>query len=368
MTKLTFDAIRKAQPGSVLRDGTVAGLHLRVTSTGKIYYFWYRTKAGVERRPKIGNFPAVSLESARTIAAEWAIKVSLGQDPSQDRKRAIASPRVSELWSRYSAQKISRKKSLAQDERMWAAYIAPKWGNKLVEDITFDMVYDLHASMRDTPYQANRVLALLSAMFNFAWRPLKWTPDNPCKGVHRFPENRRRRYMSAREAANVAAILDAEAVDNPMSVAFLWLLIFTGARKSEIANARWDWLEGNVLRLPDSKTGARPIYLPPQVMAVLDKLPRTNGTITGIQSPSKLWRRIRTEAECPDLRIHDLRHSFASAGLAAGLTLNQIGELLGHKSTQTTHRYAHLIEDVAHASAAAAADVMETMMKRRETA
>lgn len=247
---------------------------------------------------------------------------------------------------------------------MFDRYIAPKWATKLVSDISYDLVFDLHASMKDTPYQANRVLALLSAMFNFAHRPMKWVSENPCKGVHRFPENRRRRYMSAKEAANIAALLDAEAADNPMSVAFLWLLIFTGARKSEIANARWDWLEGNVLRLPDSKTGARPIYLPPQVMAILDKLPRTSGTITGIQSPTKLWQRIREEAGSPDLRIHDLRHSFASAGLAAGLTLNQIGELLGHKSTQTTHRYAHLIEDVAHASAAAAADVMETMMKR----
>src|SRR6185312_8944359 len=130
----------------------------------------------------------------------------------------------------------------------------------------------------------------------------------------------------------------------------------------EIWEARWDWLDGNVLRLPDSKTGAKPVYLPPEAMDVIDALPRTSGTITGIGPPYKLWYKVRKAAGCPDLRLHDLRHSFASAGLAQGLSLAQIGELLGHASTQTTMRYAHLVEDAAHAAAAKTAGYVSANM------
>jgi len=147
-------------------------------------------------------------------------------------------------------------------------------------------------------------------------------------------------------------------------VAFIYLLILSGARKGEIAAARPEWLDGDVLRLPDSKTGEKPVYLPPAAMAVIARLPRTrSGTLTGILDPKKFWEGIRTRAGCPDLRMHDLRHTFASAAISAGLTLAQIGELLGHSSTQTTQRYAHLIEEAAHTAAAQTADVMVARMQ-----
>jgi len=202
-------------------------------------------------------------------------------------------------------------------------------------------------------------------MFNYAIKRMEWAGSNPVRGSERFPETKRKRYMTAAEVSRVAELLIEEERENLFSSAFIQLLILTGARKDEIAKARWDQIKGNMILLLDSKTGAKEIYLSPQALDVLAKLPRTTGTLTGINDPKKLWGKIRRAAGCPDLRIHDLRHSFASAGISAGLSLAQIGGLLGHKSTQTTHRYAHLIEEAGVAAATTVGDLMELQMRRR---
>lgn len=364
MNDLNDKAIKAAQPGDVLRDAVVKGLHLRVFPESRAFYLYYRSKAGQQRKPKLGDYGSITLVQARKVAQEMLAEVAAGRDPSQQRQVARAEPTVSDLWDEFWKRKASGNKSAAGQKWYWEKRIQPKLGTKRISEVTYTMVADLVSGMADTPINANRTLALLSAMFGFAMHPLEWVEKNPCRGVQRYKEVKRRRYMAGEEAAKISEILDREAKENPASVAFLYLLILTGARKGEIANAKWTWLKGNVLELPDSKTGAKSVYLPPQAMDVLAALPRTNGTITGIQSPQKLWVRIREEAGCPDLRMHDLRHSFASAALSAGLSLSQIGELLGHKSTQTTKRYAHLVEEAANAAATLAADQIMLRMKK----
>lgn len=356
--------IKAAQPGDVLHDATVRGLHLRVTATRKSFLLYYRTKAGVERRPKLGDHGSITLVQARKVAQEMLAEVAAGRDPSQARADERAAPSVADLWAEFWKRHAGRIKSGPIYERQWRLHVEPRFGRLKVRDVTYPMVADLHDAMAETPTEANRVLAMLSAMFNFACRPLEWLDRSPVRGVKRYPEVKRRRYMKGEEAARIAELLDASAPENPAGVAFLYLLILTGARRGEIANARWDWISGNVINLPDSKTGEKQVYLPPAALDVLARLPRTSGTITGIASPTKLWTRIRRDAGCPDLRLHDLRHSFASAALAAGLSLSQIGELLGHKSTQTTKRYAHLVEEVATAAASATADRIMLQMRK----
>lgn len=358
--------IKAAQVGDVLHDATVRGLHLRVTATKRAFMLYYRTKAGTERRPKLGEYGAITLAQARKAAQETLAEVAAGRDPSQARAEERAAPTVTDLWDEFWKRHASRIKSGAIYSRQWRLHVEPRFGSMKVKDVAFPMVADLHEAMADTPAEANRVLAMLSAMFNFGRRPLEWIERNPVEGVRRYPEVKRRRYMRGEEAARIAEVLDANARENPASVAFIYLLILTGARRGEIANARWDWISGNVINLPDSKTGEKQVYLPPAAMDVLARLPRTDGTITGIASPTKLWDRVRREAGCPDLRMHDLRHSFASAALAAGLSLSQIGELLGHKSTQTTKRYAHLVEEVAAAAASTTADRIMAQMRKVE--
>lgn len=359
--ELNERSAKAAQPGDVLRDASVRGLHLRCFCERKSFYLYYRTKAGQERKPKLGDYGSITLTQARKIAQELLAKVAMGGDPQAEREAARAERTLVELWAEYWKRHGSKKKSSGADQGIWDRYLRDKLGSRKLSAIAYTDIADLHESMADKPIMANRALALASKMFSFAHKPLEWTDGrNPAKGVQRYRETKRKRYMRAEEAARIAAALAAESTENPASVAFIYLLILTGARKGEIASAKWSQLDGAKLVLQEHKTDAtghdRVIHLPPQAMAVIERLPRTSGTITGIQSPQALWEKVRAAAGCPDLRLHDLRHSFASAAIAAGMTLAQIGELLGHTSTQTTARYAHLVEEAAAKAAAETAN------------
>jgi integrase len=355
-SQLSERTIKAARPGDVLKDKFVKGLHLRCFTESKSFYLYYRTKGGIQRKPKLGNYGSITLAQARKVAQEMLVEVAAGRDPSNQRAIDRDAPDMNDLWAEYWKRHGSKKKSGMEDQRMWDRALGAKFGNRKLSDIGYTDIADFMDGLKATPTQANRYHSLLSKMFNFAHKPLGWMGDNPAKGVQRYKEVKRKRYMKGEEAGRIAEALAAHKERSPASVAFIYLLILTGARKGEIAAARWDWLQDNVLHLPDSKTGAKPVYLPQQAMDVLDALPRTSGTITGILTPQKLWNTIKKEAGCPDLRLHDLRHSFASAALSAGLSLSQIGELLGHASAQTTKRYAHLVEEVAAAAATATAD------------
>lgn len=360
--------IKNAKPGTTTWDDDVKGLHLRAFAGSKSFYLYFRTKAGKERKPKLGDYGILTLADARRIARDMLRIVAEGKDPLIEREKLKQAPTMQELWERYERDHLPSKKesSRRNDKGLWRLYLAPVLGEKKVSDVGSNDVYSIHKSLSGKPATANRVVALASKMLSLAevwqYRPVN---SNPCGVVARNPENKRKRYMKGEEPARIAEELQKHVDDSPDSVAFIYLLILSGARKSEIANAKWAWLKGNVLELPDSKTGAKSVYLPPQAMAVIERLPRRRETIVGIADPKKFWGKVRTAAGCPDLRMHDLRHSFASAAIKAGLTLAQIGELLGHSSTQTTKRYAHLMEEVAHDSVSRTADVIEQMMQRQ---
>lgn len=357
--QLSAATLKKANAGDVLRDSEVHGLHVRVTTTGARYMLYYRTRDGRERRPKLGDATIMTLSQARARAREMLLAVACGQDPAGDALAAREASTVAEYAEVFWDEHAKDLKSADAMKYLLDTYVLPAWKARKLASITGTDVTKLRKKMADRPILFNRVRALVSKMFNYAEDPKRLRPrgTNPVVGVPRFPERKRRRYMSRPEALAIAAILDREEADNPASVAFIRLLILTGARKGEVAAWRWDWVTEGVVRMPDSKTGARDVFLSPAAVTILESLPRTNGTILGIKSPQKLWVRIREEAGCPDLHLHDLRHSFASVALSMGLTLGQIGELLGHASAQTTMRYAHLIDEnkrVAVAQTAAA--------------
>jgi integrase len=370
MTSLTNRVIQAALPGSVIRDPVVPGLHVRVFTERRSFYLYYRTKTGLERRPKLGDFGVLTVDAARKIAREMLATVAAGGDPIGDRESAKRAPTVAELADRYLQQyadKNKKQRSRDEDERQIEKYLLPRLGARKVYDVQHEDIERLHESMKDTPHQANRVLSLLSKMFNLAekWR-LREPFTNPCRHVARYKEAKRRRYMTADEAPRIAELLRAAESTAPRAVLFIYLLVLSGARPDEIARAcREDILPrsvGGVLHMQDTKTGARDVYLPPQIMDLLARLPKKTGSLTGIRSPKKLWDRVRVAAGCPDLRLYDLRHSFATAALRAGYSLEQIGELLGHRSTQTTKRYAHLDDGMAQKAAAGTATVLERML------
>lgn len=364
MKDLSADSIKSAEACSILRDTLLPGFHMRVTPRGKSFYFSYRFR-GEERRPKIGDYPALSVPQARELCRSILLDKAAGTDPLL--RKAKFEHTCAALWTRYYKDRVKHKKSAAEDVRMWDKYLADRFAHRYVETVNYEDIASLHSHLSDTPYQANRLLSLLNAMFSFSVAPLKWSRHNPCAGVRRHSETSRKRYYSADELRSVCSALDRRAEKHPRSVALVYALLYTGARKSELATAKREWLTGNVLSLPDSKTGARTIVLPQHIAEGLHHIP-PGRPLFGVTDPKKLWDAVRQEAGCPDLRMHDLRHSFASMALASGIGLSQIGELLGHASVQTTKRYAHLIPDCAASAVECTANAISAIIGRTTNA
>mgnify|MGYP001593995434 CR=1 FL=1 len=273
------------------------------------------------------------------------------------------SPTLSLFLDDYFAEAGKRLKpvSCGKIHELYVRCIGPRFGALRLDKITTRAIAEWHGEMKETSTQANRALAALSAVLSQA---VRWSliDRNPCHGVRSFPESGRERYLTPEELAQVIVQFDAHRETHPLEVAFLTLLLYTGARPGELQKARWDWIQGRVIALPDAKRGPRRIYLPVSALLILAELPRTGPLICPITYPRRLWERIRTAAGCPDVRIYDLRHTFASAALASGQELALIGELLGHRKAQTTKRYAHLMTAAGEDAAEKAAAFLNGMM------
>ncbi len=227
-------------------------------------------------------------------------------------------------------------------------------------------ILKLHHSLRKVPYEANRTLALISKMMNLAeaWG-LRPEGTNPCRHVKRYAEKKRERFLTGAELARLgAALSEAEVAQGASNsvIAAIRLLLVTGCRLNEILTLRWDYLdmEGQCLRLPETKTGAKVVQLSAPALEILSKIERRDDNphvIVGKRRGSHLvnaqkpWRHIRAQADLDDVRLHDLRHTFASIAAGLGEGLPMIGKLLGHTQAATTHRYAHLASDPVKQSA-----------------
>lgn len=351
-------------------DGGICGLGLRVHPSGRknfVLKYWTRNRR--RRQLVIGDFGTLTLAQARRRARRELVKVGDGKDPLADRQKSAQSETVAQLAERYIERHAVPKKkarSVEEDRRMLRVHVLPRLGRRKVEEVTRGDVADLHHALRATPYAANRVLSLVSKMLSLAERwELRPDGSNPCRHVERFPEERRERYLSAVELESLAEALemaDREDKHGPHANAAIRLLVLTGCRLREILHLRWEDvdLEQRLLRLPDSKTGAKLVYLNAPAMEVLSNVPRTNGFVYVIEGRNPTapradlnlpWRRIRTQAGLEDVRIHDLRHTHAAVGAGLGLSLPMIGKLLGHTLPATTARYAHLAADPMHDAA-----------------
>ena len=365
---LSQETANAASPGDTIRDASIPGLHLRAFPNSKGFYLSYRHR-GQQRKPKLGDYPTLSITAARRIAKEMLERVARGEDPSAERQAERLTPTVADLIDRYLERHAVGKKSGGEDNRMAKKYVRAKLGKLKVADVRVTDIDDLHASMKKTPYQANRVLSMLSKMFalSILWemRPIN---SNPCDPVVQFPEKKRKRYADRDEATKIVERLRFYESEYPEQVAFLWLLFYTGARPIELATAMPEHLQGTKLVLTEHKTDGtgedRVIQLPPQALAVLAKIKRKKGeTLLRIKSPRHLWTKIMEETGVKNLRRYDLRHTFASIGLSNGKSLAQVGELLGHRSAETTKRYAHLIDEKASEDASDIADAFDAFSK-----
>jgi integrase len=386
-TKRTVDALRAAADGRelVLWDCEVAGFGVRIQRGGtKTYILKYRAGTGRGaplRKLTIGKHGSPwTAEEARGEAKRLLGLVAYNKDPANAKSEAKVAPTVAELAGRFLAEhaEAKRKESTAKEyRRLIERVILPALGGKRVADVTRQDVGKLHHARRATPTEANRALAVLSTMFNVAERwGLRPDESNPCRHIEKYRQRRRERFLSPEELARLGNTLSAYN-GSPYYIAAVKLLVFTGARLGEVLGLRWKWIdfERGEARLPDSKTGAKTIHLPPPALEVLGKLPRVEGNphvIVGAKPGAALvnlekpWRGIRRMAGLDNVRIHDLRHGFASIAAASGMGLPIIGKMLGHTQAQTTARYAHLASDPVKAAAAAVAGKIAAAMTSRD--
>jgi integrase len=383
ITKRSVDALK---PGAdvaelVLWDSELKGFGVRVQrGDAKSYLLHYRVGAGRGaplRKLTIGRHGSPwTAEMARAEAKRLLGLVAQGKDPAGAKAEAKAAPTVTELAARFLAEhaEAKRKASTAREyRRLLEHVILPAIGKRKVADVTRREVERLHQTRTETPTEANRALACLSTMFNIAERwGLRPDGSNPCRHVEKYPQRRHERFLSAEELARLGDTLATHG-GSPYTVAAVKLLVFTGARLGEVLGLRWEWIdfERGEARLPDSKTGAKTLHLPPPALAVLAELPRLDGNphvIVGAKESAALvnlekpWRAIRAAAGLDDVRLHDLRHAFASVAASSGLGLPIIGKMLGHTQAATTARYAHLASDPVKAAAAAVAGKIAAAM------
>lgn len=388
--KLTKRRVDAARPGETIWDGEIRGLGLRVFASGARAYVLKYRRGSVQRWHTIGLHGSPwTPEAARKEGLRLKRLVDKGRDPATEKAEEREAETLAAFAERYLsdyARPHKKASSVAEDERNLKNHILPALGRLRVKDIARADIARFHLGMKEMPYAANRCLALLSHMFRKAeaWgvRP---DNSNPCTHVERFEEKGRKRFLSPKELRRLGRALAVveHAGKAPYVVAAIRLLLFTGARLSEILELRWEHVDlpARVLRLPDSKTGAKTIALSAPAAAVLESLPREHGNpqvICGTVrragrrrkdgTPPRLnlhhaWRRIRKAALIEDVRIHDLRHSFASVAVAGGMSLPLIGSLLGHSQPQTTARYAHLADDPRLAAADAVAATIAASMK-----
>ena len=365
LTKRAVEALKANGADAVCWDGELTGFGVRVRKSGRKSYILQTRIDGKLRWFTIGRHGPLTADEARTKALEILASAKKGIDPRGDTAKPEAEPVMTDLGKRFLDEYVPvHCKPRTQEEyrRSVELFIDPAIGTKQVAEVQRKDIAELHHGLRDKPYQANRTLGVLSKMFSLAevWG---WRPDgsNPCRHVKRYKERKRERFLSPEETERLGEVLREVEQEMPSAVAAIRLLLLTGCRLSEIQTLRWEYVKDDCIELPDAKTGGRVVPLGPEARAILVSLPRQEdnpwviagrlpGThLTDMQRP---WRRIRTRADLEDVRIHDLRHSFASRALALGESLTMIGKLLGHTQVQTTARYAHLARDSIQTAAA----------------
>ncbi|MDB4975864.1 MAG: integrase family protein [Myxococcaceae bacterium] len=358
-------------------DTEVRGLALRVAPTGrKVFQLYYRATNGEQRSPVVGTYGAITLLQARGIAQSMLGEARAGGDPSCERKAARKSPTVSDACTRFLEEHAAKKKPSTNVSytHLVNTYVKPTIGARKVASITHqDITRIVYPLSKKYPTQANRLRATLSKLFalteKWGMRP---NGSNPVVHVERSREVQRHRDLNEDELERLAKVLlDAEGSDpelalNPRAIAIIRLLMFTGCRRSEVLRLRWSEvdLERSILRLGDSKTGAKIVHLNVAARDVIEAQSKLSGNPYVFPSDwtegrplsdiKRIWDLVRQRSGLDGegaMRLHDLRHHYASTAAAAGLSLPLIGKLLGHTNPATTARYAQLADDPARRGA-----------------
>lgn len=340
-------------------DTELPGFGLRAFPGGAKSWFVQYRQRGKQKRVTLGRPGEMGAEKARALARAQLAKVALDGLPNAPKARGkgkgggmLFSDYAPRFWDDYSRhwKPLTRKGNRARIFKDLPGI----FGHCRVDAIRRSDILQWRDSWANRSGAFNRTIPIMSVMMNYAEQlGLRPRGSNPCKGTPRYKRKLVDRFLSAREFHRLSTSLRAFEESDPIAVQAIRLLIYSGARHGEIVGLRWEWVQPPRLMLPDSKTGAKIIYLNRQAQAMLDAMP--NRAEMGLAFPSARgdrpialslpWSRIRQHAGLPDVRLHDLRHSFASIAIADGISLVVIGKLLGHALAETTERYAHLADE-----------------------
>ena len=367
LTKRVVDALSVEKSDAAFWDRDLAGFGVRVYATGrKVYVVQSRGPWG-PKRVTLGKHGELSCDEARGKAALVIDRIKRGEEPEP--KPPEAELTVAGLAERFMSDHVEThcKPDTARTYRsLLENHVEPALGGTALEEVGRAEVAALHHGLRATPAVANAVLGLLSKMFKTAeaWDLLP-AGSNPCRAVRRFRTRKRERFLTQEEFRRLGRALralEAEERTWTPAVAAIRLLALTGCRRSEILDLMWDDVDRTAgeLRLRDAKAGPRMVPLTAPARKVLEEVPRSPDNPWVIPSRygknrlgnlSYYWGAVRERAGLDDVRIHDLRHSYASRALALGESLSAIGRLLGHRHVVSTARYAHLMRDAEKAAA-----------------
>tara|TARA_R110001606_G_C15403197_1_gene653521 strand:+ start:195 stop:1532 length:1338 start_codon:yes stop_codon:yes gene_type:complete len=384
LTKRGIEQLRTQDAELVVWDLHLPGFGVRVRKSGaKTYFIQYRSGKGrsaPQRKLVIGRYDRLTLDEARDEARKQLALVAQGHDPVAEANRMKSEISISDLSDAFFVQHVEAKRKPATQtlyRHILESYVVPRFGRRHASQLRTSDLARMHAEMSDKPILANRALAVVAAMFKFGWRNGLISSDgNPARDIERYKEKSRERFLSHEELERLGraiAVAENVGVDRKIyatgetqkhipksggktkidagAAAALKLLLLTGCRKQEILKLRWDQIDirAGLARLSDSKTGAKPIYLNSVAVEVLKSIDRVGPFVFPGNDPAKPrvdlkrpWLMVTEEADLQGLRLHDLRHTFASFGAAAGLGLPIIGKLLGHADTRMTEKYAHI--------------------------
>ena len=357
-------------------DRLLPGFAVRVYPSGTRTYIAQTRGPNGARRVTLGRHGRINATEARRRAWQAIARIKAGQEPLPEHSvsRRAAGPRLADMAARYMDEYVAvhcKPGTLRLRSTAIYRHILPSLGKRRIAAVRRRHVLALQQRMAKTPVQANNVIITLSQIYNKAQ---DWgiVPEgtNPCRHVELYRQRKRERFLTEAEFQRLGRVLDDAAQNGgatPEAIAAIRLLILTGCRRNEVLGLHWDDvdLEARELSLRDSKTGPRKVPLSPAAVQLLAGLPRSAGSrwvIPGRKPGAHMvrlgsaWRLLRKRAGLNDVRLHDLRHSFASSALALGESLPMIARLLGHRQIASTARYAHLARASVHEAAARVAE------------
>ena len=349
LTQRRVDALRPRRKVRDLRDTELKGYGVRVMPSGAKRYFVHTQHQGRRVWKTLGDATAMTEAEARALARSALAAFHGGRSPDAEAPEETLFEAVAEeVFALYG--RCWKPRTLAVNRTYLRCQILPFFEGRPIRAITREEVRKWFRSLHATPAAANRSAPILSVVMRQAeawgYRPEN---SNPCKGIRRYRQGRSERFLSPEEYRRLGRVLAEREADYPLHAAAVRLLLLTGCRKSEILTLEWRFYRDGNLHLPDSKTGPRTIWLCRAARDVLDRLPRPARWVFPVSdgcAPREwlngFWSQVRIETGLEDVRLHDLRHSYASMALLGGESIRAVGRLLGHEKPSTTLKYAHL--------------------------